>query len=210
MRIMQRMQPASASEVPCVIHITVSSRLNFMYQAVIMTAHPISREFLRPFSRKASAAPGRIHLLRAIAPTGTSEYFGDTPQRMDALKHSWSHVFGAKALASLTNQAANLRQLAGLTHDEGVRHILTDLADECAVLVKAKKSPLLATERRRLDWVEYKSPELARLQSGEREDELAKRSDRRLMLGATIGLVLWGLILVGCFAMSLRMGLQII
>ena len=121
----------------------------------------------------------------------------------------------SNAPVSLAKRAANLRQLAEGVQDEDVHQLLTDLADECDVLANAPKPPP-EPERRRPGRTEYQHPELIALlrggfETGEKDSQPASgRSDRWLLRGLILGLILWGLILAGSFFMWFCTALQLI
>ena len=116
--------------------------------------------------------------------------------------------------ASLTKRAATLRQVAEGVQDEDVHQLLTDLANECDALAKAQRPPPDDSERRRPGRVEYQNPELITLLRSWSEtnkldaaEERALATDWWLMRGATISLIVWGMLLVGSCILWLRTAL---
>ena len=113
--------------------------------------------------------------------------------------------------ASLTKRAATLRQVAEGVQDEDVHQLLTDLANECDALAKAQRPPPDDSERRRPGRVEYQNPELITLLRSWSEtnkldaaEERALATDRQLLRAATIGLIMWGVVLSCSFFLWLR------
>ena len=125
-----------------------------------------------------------------------------------------SRTRSASAPASLTKRAATLRRLAEGVQDEDVHQLLADLANEYDALAKAQRSSPDDSERRRPGRVEYQNPELITLLRSWSEtnkldaaEERALATDWWLMRGATISLIVWGMLLVGSCILWLRTAL---